>query len=281
MIIVDQGVSQSSMMDFCIPSQFAKDYLYYVEQYGTFYCDRNYRVSRDFLDSFLLIFVISGTLHLETRGMTVSASDNQIILLDCRMPHTYYCLDECTFSWFHFNGNSSSAYTGYIYDTAGVVIGDGSDRIRFLRDRFDSLISNAQKLPANEHAISAEISSILAGIASHSSTQGITRKDHPIQKAINYISSEYAESISIAELAEMCTLSESHFIRLFRKYENMTPHEFILSYRLKEAKRLLQTSEISIEEIADSCGFNSASHFARAFRKSTGISPTEFRNIIF
>lgn len=281
MIIVDKGVSPDSIMDFSIPSSFAKSNLYYLQQYGTFHCDRNYHVCREYLDSFLLIFVISGTLIIETKGISEEAYENRVVLLDCRNPHTYYCQDKCSFIWFHFNGNSSAAYADYIYEAGGLVIGDGSDRVRHLKERFESIHINAKKIPSNEHVISADISNILAGLASYISKQGITRKEHPIQNAINHIVSEYSESLSISELAEMCTLSDSHFIRLFKKYENMTPHEYILSIRLRESKRMLQASNDSVEIIAEKCGFNSASHFARAFRKSTGVSPTEFRNIMF
>ena len=48
----------------------------------------------------------------------------------------------------------------------------------------------------------------------------------------------------------------------------------LLAYRLLKAKQMLLSDERSIEQIAEVCGFNSASRFARAFRKSSGISPS-------
>lgn len=76
-------------------------------------------------------------------------------------------------------------------------------------------------------------------------------------------------------------MSTSHFIRSFQKYLGRTPHEYLLSFRLLRSKQLLLSAELSVEQIADQCGFNSASHFARAFRKSNGISPSEFRKMQF
>ena len=73
----------------------------------------------------------------------------------------------------------------------------------------------------------------------------------------------------------------SHFIRGFKLYTGYTPHEYLLSYRLRQAKQLLSTSSLTIEEIAERCGFNSASHFARAFRSAENTSPTKFRKLEF
>jgi transcriptional regulator GlxA family with amidase domain len=52
-----------------------------------------------------------------------------------------------------------------------------------------------------------------------------------------------------------------------------------LSYRLRQSKQLLLTTALSVDQIAERCGFNSASHFARAFRNENAISPSEFRGI--
>ena len=79
----------------------------------------------------------------------------------------------------------------------------------------------------------------------------------------------------------MCGISKSHFILSFKLYVGCTPHEYLLQYRLRQSKRLLLSSDLTVEQIAEDCGFNSASHFARAFRQETDISPTAFRAISF
>lgn len=66
-----------------------------------------------------------------------------------------------------------------------------------------------------------------------------------------------------------------------RQAAGYTPHEYLVAYRLMQAKQMLLTNQLSIEQIAELCGFHSASHFARAFRKNNGISPSEFKQMRF
>lgn len=76
-------------------------------------------------------------------------------------------------------------------------------------------------------------------------------------------------------------MSTSHFIRSFQKHLGRTPHEYLLAYRLRQSKQLLLTTDLTMEQIAEKCGFNSASHFARAFRSSNNLRPSEFRRMQF
>ena len=54
--------------------------------------------------------------------------------------------------------------------------------------------------------------------------------------------------------------------------------EYLTQCRIEEARRLLRTTELKVEEVARRVGFTSASHFAEVFRKHVGMMPREFRN---
>ena len=131
----------------------------------------------------------------------------------------------------------------------------------------------------NEHQISIAVHSILGGLASQTVRTTVTSE--LLAPALAYIHGHFADDISLDDLAGMCGISKSHFIRSFKRYVGCTPHEYLLQYRLRQSKRLLLSSDLTVEQIAEDCGFNSASHFARAFRQETDISPTAFRAISF
>lgn len=276
MKIVDSGVLPPSFMDFTIPSHFATDALYYVPQFGHFYCDQNYHISREHLDLYLLVYVRSGSLFIETRDRQFIAFANQVALLDCNVPHTYYCTEPTEFLWFHFNGCNSKQYSDYLYDQGGVVF--VGENVPGLQRHFERIFDYSQEVPSNEHMVGVHVGEILGRLAAPAKRASANRLLDP---AIYYIREHYHEAITLEELANLCSMSKSHFIRSFGKYANRTPHEYLLAYRLRQAKQLLLTTDLSIEQIAEECGFNSASHFARAFRKSNGISPTEFKTIPF
>lgn len=277
MKIVDNGVLDPSFMDFTTPSDFAKQNLYCTPQFGHFYCNQYYHIKRDYLDLFLLLYVCRGTLHLEVDGHHYIAGSNQILLLDCRQPHYYYCNDSVEFLWFHFTGNNSIQYVEFLNKQNDMIY--SGNHIDQLREHFDAVLSYAMISPLNEHRVSMNILQILAKLAAPA--QHIFVSNHFINPAVQYINAHYEEPIDLAELAAACNVSPSQLIRNFKKYLNCTPHNYLLGYRLRQSKQLLVTTSMSIEEIAEKCGFNSASHYARAFRAKETISPSEFRNMRF
>ncbi len=83
--------------------------------------------------------------------------------------------------------------------------------------------------------------------------------------------------VSLAELAQECRLSITHFVRGFRRSTGMAPHQWLLARRISKARILLAESTCSLAEIALLCGFSSQSHFSVAFKSSTNVSPGRWR----
>jgi AraC-like DNA-binding protein len=85
--------------------------------------------------------------------------------------------------------------------------------------------------------------------------------------------------IGLEALAAECGLSRSHFARAFKTSTGISPLRWLARQRIDRAKILLQTTEFSLEEIADRCGFSDASHLARTFRHATGLRPGDWRRL--
>ncbi|WP_315767110.1 MULTISPECIES: helix-turn-helix transcriptional regulator [unclassified Bradyrhizobium] len=86
--------------------------------------------------------------------------------------------------------------------------------------------------------------------------------------------------VSLAELAEECHLSVTHFARAFRQSTGMPPHQWLLARRISKAKSLLAKSDLTLTEIALACGFYSQSHLNTAFKNSTNLSPGRWRRSV-
>lgn len=84
-------------------------------------------------------------------------------------------------------------------------------------------------------------------------------------------------SASIADIAEACSLSRSHFIRTFRETTGQTPHQWLQAQRIEHARHLLRDTTTPIAEVATLCGFADQSHFTRVFTQWVGATPGRWR----
>jgi len=99
----------------------------------------------------------------------------------------------------------------------------------------------------------------------------------PISRALDYISLHYMEPLKVEELAEWCHISETHFRRVFSKYMNVGPLEYINLVRIQTACSYLKRTDESVADIASKCGFTTLSTFNRNFKQILGVSPSEWR----
>ncbi len=98
-----------------------------------------------------------------------------------------------------------------------------------------------------------------------------------VKRAIGYISSHYADRLTLDMLAEASGLSKYYLAREFHKVTGCTPVTYINVFRTEMAKRMLSESEESIESIARACGFGNFSYFSKVFLKTVGVRPSEYR----
>ena len=98
-----------------------------------------------------------------------------------------------------------------------------------------------------------------------------------LQLMMQYIHTHYSENISLEDIANSAAISKSSALHLFHANLKMTPVNYLISYRLKQAALLLIGTENKIAVISSQIGFNNVDHFCRSFKKTYGITPTEYR----
>ena len=98
-----------------------------------------------------------------------------------------------------------------------------------------------------------------------------------VDKAARYIQENYAANLSVEELCRQFNVSRSHFSRLFKARTGVSPQQFIMRTRVENAKQLLNNTNLSITDIAFSCGFQDTTHFAHVFKTYTSLSPSGYR----
>lgn len=98
-----------------------------------------------------------------------------------------------------------------------------------------------------------------------------------VKDVMAYLNKHFAEQITSATVSTELHLNNSYFCRIFKKSFGCTFSEYLTEYRIEQAKLLLNTSDLSISDIALNCGFNGFSYFSKAFRLTVGVSPSEYR----
>lgn len=100
-------------------------------------------------------------------------------------------------------------------------------------------------------------------------------------RARDFAESCHGEPLLLVDLARVACLSPSHLLRSFREAFGVTPHQFIQSRRLLEARRLLQATDLPVTEICLQAGFESLGTFSTLFRNRFGAAPSAWRKKSF
>jgi len=104
--------------------------------------------------------------------------------------------------------------------------------------------------------------------------------DELICSAIAYINSHFHEKLNLTQLASQHYLSYIQFFRRFKRATGATPQDYVAGLRLKKAQLLLSETELSVKQIASTCGFGSEYYFSNFFRSHCAITPSQYRAMI-
>ncbi len=263
------GILRTKEGGFHSPSSFALDNLFYILWGNEYTCRAPYRVDREGLQYYMAFRVITGSLYFEYVDKLFAAKPGDVVLLDGREKHVYYAKEPVTFQHFIFRGNCSDAFYKKIHDEIGVLHHNKSETM-FL---FNYIQSELEQTMPDDYKLSLLVHNILSVLVIRSK-----KKMTPvITKAQQYILDHYDKDLSVDDIADEVSLSKYHFSRLFKEETGYSPHEFLYSVRLRNAKKMLSETKQSVNSIAAACGFSNTSHFIRAFKKETLVTPASFR----
>jgi transcriptional regulator GlxA family with amidase domain len=120
------------------------------------------------------------------------------------------------------------------------------------------------KRPGGQSQFSAQLSVQLA-------------QHEPLRELQTYIQEHLNEDLSVEQLARKVAISPRHFARIFAQEVGMTPARFVAALRLETARRLLEDTSDSMEEVCRRCGLGTPESMRRAFVRALGIPPGQYR----
>lgn len=122
------------------------------------------------------------------------------------------------------------------------------------------------------------IMEICAGYITLANRLNADSKDLPSQIK-NYLHQNYSSKITLEGLCSIFYCSRANLTGSFRKTFHVSIHEYLTRIRLSQAAVLLESSNFSIEQIAERCGFSDQNYFSKVFRKHYGMPPGNYRKI--
>ncbi len=99
-----------------------------------------------------------------------------------------------------------------------------------------------------------------------------------VEELDNYIRENSGDEISNTEIGAIFGYHPFYVSRMLKERKGITLRQYIINYRLKNSKRLLELTDKSAADIAQECGFTDASYFAKTFKAAFGMTPKEYRN---
>ncbi len=97
------------------------------------------------------------------------------------------------------------------------------------------------------------------------------------RRMVGYVQSGLDQKLSLSGIAKSGAVGTTRCCELFRRYLGESPVQYLLSARLSRSLELLRTTDLPIQEIAASCGFDSQGYFTKTFRRANGCTPTQYR----
>jgi AraC-like DNA-binding protein len=153
-------------------------------------------------------------------------------------------------------------------------LGNTETAILETNDHYISCIQGAQNIEELTDVLHIIVEQMAALIFSF---QGV-RHAPALRKAERYIWDNYTHKISLREIARVSGFSPPYFSSIFKEEMGENLSSYINRLRVEKAGRLLIETNLSLSEIAGSCGFEDLSWFSKSFKTFTGISPGKYRN---
>ncbi|GFZ85421.1 AraC family transcriptional regulator [Paenibacillus marchantiophytorum] len=246
-----------------------------------------HRLGPKVYDYYLIHYVISGKGVFSSQGeeYALGAGDSFIIEPEQLISYVSDESDPWHYCWIAFTGEQAApsvSATGL--NPLLPIIHTTRNRhipvlFRHIQQALKAKKTNAQlKSVGYLHLLLGEYCEALA---SSTAAGPITEaeSDRIVQQAIHYLSTQYAEPITIELMAESLGYNRAYLSRMFKRHTKVTPVTFLLKLRVDKAKLLLRERlELTIEQIASSVGFYDPLYFSKQFRRWYGVSPTEYRN---
>ena len=274
MQVCDRGVLPTSRIYFHTPGRAAQELFLTLSCTGRYDCDGSYRVERSGYDSALVLLVLSGTGYAQARGRRMTLHAGSFLLLDCFGPHCYGTNEGWSILWVHFARRMARELLRAAEEYPPCI--PPGERTFAMRRAMETIYGMFEP---GGRPVDGDIHRMLTELVTPFLTPEPSRAEDDagcMDRIAAALSAHLSEHIAVADLAAMAHMSVSQLGRVFKKEKGMPPHQYLLEARLNAARFYLATTELSLSQVAELCGFTDASALTNAFRRRMGMTPRAY-----
>ena len=157
------------------------------------------------------------------------------------------------------------------------------ENARVLSDLLEKIMRELEQKNAQyDSAVGAYVNLLFVELVRHQGyylpEEGIRRAVDKIIQGVRYIDEHFTEDITLEQIAQKSGITPNYFTKLFRECFQVKLWDYITAKRIYRAKGLLSAGDMTVLDVAVSCGFHNTANFNRAFLKFTGITPTAYKS---
>lgn len=242
----------------------------YPVQYGRQQCRPDYDFGPCVRNNYIIHYVYSGRGIFRVDGCEYEVGSGQMFLIKPNQL-AYYKADSdepWLYRWIEFNGSMAERVLA-VFDLP--VLDDNEE-----------LLGNAIKDIVEGGSVPFEflMQKLWGFIAalSHSFVEAPKAySEEYVKKAVAFIKNNVHKKVTVYDIAENIGIDRSYLSRLFRKYQNISPQQYIINVKMNAAAQYLKNTDISIAEAANSVGYYDYHVFNKIFKNHFGLSPSAWR----
>lgn len=229
---------------------------------------------RDGRKDYHILMVVNGHSRVWYDKAFYDLNKGNLIIYEPEEKQEYVNFPGTTTLWCHFCGR----IVGEVFDelklSGGVYSIPPNNNII---EVFTNMIRNFHQKERKNFS-NAYLLELLYYIADGTNNLYQRKYDEMLVPILTFINANYNKQITLEELAGKTGYSKSRFSHIFSEFMGTTPIKYLNEIRLKNACELLCSTNLTINNIAFSCGFNDPLYFCRLFKKKYHIPPKEYRN---
>ncbi|WP_059051145.1 helix-turn-helix transcriptional regulator [Paenibacillus senegalimassiliensis] len=265
---------------------------YYLDDTDEF---PHYSINRHWHEELEFAIVQEGKVKYLVGEDTVHLAQGEGIFVNSRVIHGYEAggralVPNVVCSPEIISGSHQSVYQKFVYPIIYSHISclRLSNQIDWQNEILQSLYHVFHLLNAREETkeldVQIELASIWRTLYLHQDdcmrspqTSGFQTTQARLRMMLEFIYENYMERIRLSDIASAAKVSKSEALRCFKEGLHASPVDYLIGFRLNKARELLQTTEITVTEIASKVGFEEVGYFARMFKKTYGVTPKHVR----